>query len=153
MEIAISQAVRSDAEPILALQKLAYLSEALFYNDFNIEPLLQTLEHLQQQFDDHIVLKAVIDERIVGSVRAYERDGTCFIGKLMVDPAYQNQGIGKRLMNHIEALFPHARYEIFTGFRSARNIALYEKLGYQIYLERVSSSHFSLIYLEKKSSS
>lgn len=151
MEISISQAVKSDAEPILTLQKLAYRSEALFYNDFNIEPLLQTLEHLQQQFDDHIVLKAVADDRIVGSVRAYEREGTCFIGKLMVDPAYQNQGIGKRLMRQIEALFPQARYELFTGFKSIRNITLYEKLGYQIYHERVITSHFSLIYLEKKS--
>jgi predicted N-acetyltransferase YhbS len=147
----ITQATSADAEPIIALQKIAYRSEAELYNDYNIEPLLQTLEQLQQQFNDHIVLKAVVNDRIVGSVRAIERDGTCFIGKLIVDPAYQNQGIGKLLMRHIEAQFPHAHYELFTGFKSMRNIALYEKLGYRAYHERTITSHFSLIYMEKKS--
>jgi predicted N-acetyltransferase YhbS len=151
LEITITQARSSDAESILALQKLAYHSEAELYNDFNIEPLNQTLEQLQLQFNDHIVLRAVVNDRIVGSVRAMERDGTCFIGKLIVDPDYQNQGIGKLLMRHIEAQFPHARYELFTGFKSIRNIALYEKLGYRAYHERRITPHFSLIYMEKKS--
>ncbi|PWW04771.1 ribosomal protein S18 acetylase RimI-like enzyme [Paenibacillus cellulosilyticus] len=153
MEIAITRASISDATTILALQKLAYRSEAELYNDFNIEPLLQTLEQLEQQFDDHIILKAVINDKIVGSVRAIERDGTCYIGKLMVSPECQNHGIGKLLMRQIEALQPHSRFELFTGFKSERNIALYQKLGYQIYCERVISPEFSLIYLEKNRSS
>jgi hypothetical protein len=40
----IEEATVSDAEEILALQKLAYQSEAEIYNDFGISPLVQILE-------------------------------------------------------------------------------------------------------------
>lgn len=94
-----------DAEEILSLQKLAYRSEAEIYNDFSIEPLVQMLEQLQQQFEDHIILKAVVDHAIIGSVRANEREGTCYIGKLMVNPNEKNYGISRRLMKAIEDYF------------------------------------------------
>ncbi|WP_198936768.1 hypothetical protein [Domibacillus epiphyticus] len=40
----IKQASNQDAEEILALTKLAYMSEAEIYNDYTIHPLTQTLE-------------------------------------------------------------------------------------------------------------
>jgi len=107
-------------------------------------------KHLEKQFANHIVLKAVVDETIMGSVRANEQDRTCCIGKLMVHPKHQNQGIGRKLMNSIEGLFPKLRYELFTGNKSEKNISLYEKLGYKIFRERLITSDFSLVYLEKK---
>lgn len=152
MSIKVEKASVVDAEEVLLLQKLAYRSEAEIYNDFNIEPLVQTLEELQKQFENHIILKATIDEIIIGSVRANNQDGTCYIGKLIVHSSYQNKGIGKLLMNAIENLFPKSRYELFTGSKSEKNIALYEKLGYKIFKERLITFDFSLVYLEKRSS-
>jgi len=152
MSIKVERASVFDAEEVLLLQKLAYRSEAEIYNDFSIEPLVQTLEELQKQFENHIILKATIDETIIGSVRANDQDGTCCIGKLMVHPSHQNKGIGKLLMNAIEDLFPKYRYELFTGSKSEKNIALYEKLGYSAFKERLITFDFSLVYLEKKSS-
>lgn len=92
----------------------------------------------------------MVDDAIIGSVRANERDGTCYIGKLMVNPNYQNKGIGKMLMNAIEGLFPNSRYELFTGSKSEKNIAVYEKLGYKAFKEHIINPDFSLVYLEKK---
>ncbi|KFK92217.1 hypothetical protein, partial [Serratia sp. Ag1] len=86
MSIKIERASVSDSEEILLLQKIAYRSEAEIYTDFSIEPLVQTLEQLQKQFEGHIILKAVVDDRIVGSVRANDQNETCIIGKLIVDP-------------------------------------------------------------------
>jgi len=40
----IGDATVADAEHILELQKLAYISEAEIYNDYNIPPLIQTLQ-------------------------------------------------------------------------------------------------------------
>src|SRR5271157_574796 len=97
--IAITRAESSDAKAIMELQKLAYQSEARLYNNFSIGPIVQTLDEIKGQFQTHTVLKAVINHEIIGSVRAYEKNGTCYSGKLIVHPDYQNRGIGKRLIN------------------------------------------------------
>lgn len=152
MGIEIKKASVADAESILLLQKLAYRSEAELYNNFHIEPLTQTLEQLQNQFESHIVLKAVAGDMIVGSVRASVDGETCYIAKLMVHPDYQNQGLGRMLMSAIEHACPRLRYELFTGGRSEKNLALYRKLGYTAFKENVVAADFAFIYLQKKSS-
>jgi len=147
----IDRAVRADAAEILALQKLAYASEAAIYDDYTISPLHQTLADLEAEIEGQVVLKAMLDARIVGSVRAYERDGTCHIGRLIVHPDCQNRGLGARLMRAIEERFAAAqRFELFTGHRSERNLYLYRKLGYASYRTQPINEQLSLIYLEKR---
>ena len=151
MNIKIGRAAISDAEEILALQKLAYRSEAEIYNDFNIPPLVQTLEGIEKDFEDQFFLKAIMDGRIIGSVRAYTREGTCYIGRLIVHPDLQNRGIGTRLMNEIERIFnTFRRFELFTGDRSERNLYLYQKLGYKIFKTAKITDQTNIVFLEKK---
>ena len=64
----IEQAKIEDAEEILKLQKLAYLSEAEIYDDYTIPPLTQTLEEIRDDFKRQILLKATIGGQIIGSV-------------------------------------------------------------------------------------
>lgn len=66
----IVRATQDDAPEILALQKIAYVSEAEIYDDFDIPPLHQTLEETRGEFQNWTVLKALIQDSIVGSVRA-----------------------------------------------------------------------------------
>jgi ribosomal protein S18 acetylase RimI-like enzyme len=146
----IEQASAPDAEAILALQKLAYRSEAEIYDDFQIPPLRQTLAELRQDIASQLVLKATLGGRIVGSVRGHEREGTCHIGRLIVDPACQNRGIGRQLMAAIEERFLGVRlYELFTGHRSERTLALYRKLGYLAFRSEAASDALAIVYLEK----
>ena len=87
---------------------------------------------------------------LIGSVRGYIRDETCYIGRLIVQPEFQNQGIGTRLVDAIENHFKGMpRFEIFTGEKSERNLYLYQKLGYQIYQSRQLTDRVNLFYLEK----
>ena len=84
-KVIITKAVSSDLPKILEVQKQAFYSEAVFYNDFNIQPMRQTLEEISEEFKNKVFLKASIDGRIVGSVRAsrsLENEKTCFIEKL-----------------------------------------------------------------------
>jgi len=151
MDISIQDAVLKDAEEILFLQKLAYGSEAEIYEDDSIPPLTQTLGEIGLEFDDHLFLKAVQDNRIVGSVRARFIGDTCHIGRLIVHPNQQNQGIGSRLMNAVESRFAQAqRFELFTGRRSERNLYLYQKLGYRIFKTVSVNDRLQLVYLEKR---
>lgn len=138
-----------DMAEILALQKCAYLTEARIYNDLNIPPLLQTLEEIIAEARNGVVLKTIYDHAIIGSVRAYACEGTCYIGKLMVHPFFRRQGLAKKLLSDIEESFPEMRYELFTGHLSLNNLALYESLGYKRFKEMVISSELKLIYLEK----
>jgi ribosomal protein S18 acetylase RimI-like enzyme len=129
----ILQATVDDAEEILMIQKRAYQSEAELYCNYDIPPLKQTIEELSAQFKDHVILKAVLDNRIIGTVRAYEENGTCYIGRLAVCPEFQNQGAGTALMRAVEGCFSPQRFELFTGSKSEKNIHFYEKLGYTIF--------------------
>jgi ech hydrogenase subunit C len=148
--LSILRVDNADAEAILALQKLAYQSEAELYNDFKISPLKQTLEEMKQDIAEKTVLKVVMNNQIVGSVRAYEENGSCYIGRLIVHPLYQNLGIGKRLMYEIEAQFSEIkRFELFTGHKSKRTIFFYQKSGYKLFKSARITDSRERVYLEK----
>ncbi len=142
-------ATKNDLEDILNLQKLAYQENAIRYNDFTILPLNQTLEELKKESEGSIILKVVEDRRIVGSVRAFEKDGSCYIGRLIVHPDYQNKGIGKKLMKAVEKCFKGARFELFTGHLDKKNLAFYEKLGYKRFKEEKINDALRFVYFEK----
>lgn len=91
------------------------------------------------------------DVTIVGSVRAYCKDHTCYIHRLVVLPEYQNKGIGKALMAEVEKRFKDkvARYELFTGSRDTRNLYFYPKLGYKYFKTEKHNDEISFVYLEK----
>ena len=147
----IDRATVADAEEILSLQKLAYRSEAEIYNDFNIPPLLQTPEEIKKDFENQTFLKATLDGKIRGSVRAFIKEGTCYIGRLIVHPDFQNRGMGKELMQRIEEIFKEAqRFELFTGHRSEKNLHLYRKLGYEISKTVRANDRLNMVYLEKR---
>ncbi|MHA1254563.1 MAG: GNAT family N-acetyltransferase [Promethearchaeota archaeon] len=131
----VEQAKKEDLGKILELQKLAFRSQAEIYNDFSIPPLIQTLEEI---------------EKIIGSVRGYEDSNTCYIGRLIIHPDFQNQGYGTKLMAKIESIFKNVeRYEIFTGYKDVKNLYLYQKLGYKKFkIEKVNENLF-FEYLEK----
>ncbi|MBU2453289.1 MAG: GNAT family N-acetyltransferase [Proteobacteria bacterium] len=139
-----------NAEEILELQKLAYVSEAEIIDDFSIPPLHQTRKEIRSEFHHQIFLKVELGNQIIGSVRTYLEKGTGYIGKLIVHPNHQNLGIGKRLLHAAEKLFPDAdRYELFTGQKSEKNLYIYKKNGYQVFKVKKVSEKLSLVFLEK----
>jgi ribosomal protein S18 acetylase RimI-like enzyme len=151
MELIIARAELGDATEILTLQRLAYQSEAEIYGDDRIPPLTQTLPALEEELREQVVLKALLDDRIVGSVRARVAEGTCYVGRLIVHPEVQNRGIGTRLLAEIERCFAGpTRFELFTGHRSVRNLYLYRKLGYSEFRLQRLSPKLTLVYLEKR---
>lgn len=145
----ILQAAYDDLPEILALQYLAYQSEAALLRNFSIPPLTQSLESMQEEFSRGTILKATEGETIVGSVRAYEQGGTVFIGKLIVHPSHQGKGIGSTLLLAVEEACPYTRYELFTSSKSERNLRLYERLGYRRFAEQQAAPGLTFVYLEK----
>ncbi len=151
-KITIRKADVDDAPEILQLQRLAFRSDAEIYNDFSIAPLTQTLEELKGDFKTRVFLKAVMNDQIIGSLRAFKEGGSCFIGRLVVNPLYQHHGVGKKLMREIEKYFGDAkRFEVHAGHKSKRSIYFYKNLGYRIFKQgRVYPDIDRLfVYMEK----
>ena len=146
----IIRAKNEDLEEILALQYLAYQSEARLFGSMDIPPLKQTIEEVCDEYEKGTILKAVDDAgTIIGSVRAYQENRTVHIGKLMVHPNMQKQGLGTKLLLAIEQEYPNQKYELFTSTKSISNIRLYEKLGYKIFKEETVSEELQFVYLQK----
>ncbi len=150
---AAEMAEKGDLEEILALQKKAFSGEASCIGCASIPPMLQTIDDIKAEYTNlqqpMIFLKIVLDRTIVGSVRAYEKDGTCYIGRLVVHPDYQGKGLGKRLMRAIETCYKGARFELFTRADSVRNIGFYKSLGYNAYDLRIGPAGVKFAFLEK----
>lgn len=150
MNYQILKAEMNNTEEILKIQKLAYKSEAKRYNNYDIPPLKQTIGELKKQFKNHIILKAVSSGEIIGTVRAYEKNGICYVGRLSVRPNMQNQGIGTSLMKKIEKYFNPERFELFVGSKSDKNIHLYQKLGYNIFeTNQYECGNIEIFYMKK----
>jgi ribosomal protein S18 acetylase RimI-like enzyme len=151
-DINITKARVKDAAEILKLQKTAYLSEAALYNDYTIPPLVQTLTETREDFKNYIILKAVSDGVIIGSVRGQlTEDNSCYIGRLMVYPDYQKRGLGSRLMQAIQDELKQAkRYILAAGQRSEDNIRLYQKLGFRQYSTERMNDKVIIVHMEKR---
>ncbi len=147
----ILAATVEDLPAILALQKQAFESEARLVGSYEIPPMTQTLADLEQEFATRIMLKAVMDNgEIVGSVRAEIENATAHVGRLMVKPGLQGQGIGARLLAAIEIACAQNRYELFTSAKSHRNVALYEKAGYRAFKEAEVMPGVRLVWMKKR---
>lgn len=148
--LTIRRAGLQDAEALLALQKLAYQSEARLYNDWSLPPLTQSIESLLAELRDSVCLKAMAGERIVGSVRGKVVRGVCAIGRLVVHPDHQGRGLGSLLLKELEDSFPDvSKYELFTGCKSEANIRLYLRHGYARTRTQTLSPTVSVIFFEK----
>lgn len=150
LSVSFSPATAKDAAAIFDLQRLAYQTEAAIYEDYTIPPLVETPEQLQNQFSIKVFWKATSRDRMVGSVRAYAKEGTCYIERLIVDPEHRRLGIGTALLQRIEAAFPGVRrFELFTGHKSVNNLRLYERLGYRPFRQQAIHERLTIVFLEK----
>ena len=145
----IIEATASDLPSILALQKLAYQSEAELVGDYSIAPLTQTFDGITNDFNNGILLKAVENNEIIGSVRVHISGNTVHVGRLIVSPAHQNKGIGAALLHAAEALYPKARLELLTSEKSEKNLHLYRKNGYREFKREPMNKNVDFVFLEK----
>lgn len=148
----IQRATAADLPELLALQKVAYQSEAEIYGDTSLPALRQTLAEMTADFDHMVFLKGVVDGKIAASVRGYDAgQGSVNLLRLSVLPYFRGHKIGRRLITAIEAEFPQAkRFELFTGHRSVINIHIYTQMGYTNFKTEPFNEHIEWVYMEKK---
>ena len=146
----ITKACLEDLQEILQLQYLAYQSEAALFGSNDIPPLKQTIDEVIEEYHKGVILKLVTDNKIIGSIRAWETEGTIHVGKLMVHPDYRHCGYGTKLLNEIESYFSQKRFVLFTSTRSINNLRMYQRMGYKEFERKDVTAELEFIYLEKK---
>jgi GNAT superfamily N-acetyltransferase len=79
-----------------------------------------------------IYYKILEGTKIIGGIIVFIMSpGHYNLGRIYIDPEYQDQGIGTQAMNFIESTFPDAqRWTLGTPKLATRNHHFYEKLGY-----------------------
>ncbi|ROO84029.1 acetyltransferase (GNAT) family protein [Actinocorallia herbida] len=150
--IEISAAEVADAGEIITLQRAAYVSEAQLYGDPFLPPLVERQERVVALLDGPaVVLKAVEDGRLVGAVRTAVEGATCLVGRLVVAPDRQGQGIGTALLRAVEAEMRGLATSLvlFTGHLSEQNLRLYRRHGYTEFRRERVSDQLVHVHLRK----
>ncbi len=149
MNITIRDATIEDIDSILTIQKKAYLFQAKKYDDYDMAPMIETVDEVKKVLKSHIILVAVIDEQIVGSIRLIKTGAEAEIKRLSVDDDWQGNGIGHMLMDVVELQDQSIkRLWLLTGSKSYRSINMYKKFGYKLYKEETHKD-YTLVFLEK----
>jgi GNAT superfamily N-acetyltransferase len=143
-ETTLLPATEADAPEVLVLQRCCWVTEAIANDTLAIPALHEDLATVRGWIGTAWVLRD--RGRLIGGVRASLDDGTWHIGRLMVAPDRRAEGLGRRLLAHIESVAPAEanRFALFTGARSVANRAMYERAGY-----RRTGGDDAVVHLEK----
>ncbi len=147
MFLMILKAKKEDERAIYELQKLVYEQEA---DKFGISPLKQSLAEIHVDFQKCTILKAILDDEIVGSIRAYLSNGAAHIEKLIIHPDKKGLGIENELLRQIEKYFNVQRYDVSVIDKDKSDLKVYQQAGYKIYSAKDISDDIMVVYLEKR---
>lgn len=146
----ICKAEHIDLKEILELQKICYQKNAERISNFSIAPLTQSYNEISEEFESSVFLKYHENNKIIGSVRAYRKNNTCYIGRLIVHPDFQNKGIGSQLMLSIEKEFKYIRtFKLFTGAKDKKNLYFYQKHGYKLSTTEHVNQQLTIVHFKK----
>jgi GNAT superfamily N-acetyltransferase len=129
----VHRATAGDAGELLVLQRCCWVEEALANETLDIPALHESLDDVRSWIESWSTWCVRLDRRLIGAARGH-RDGASWeIGRLMVAPDVAGQGLGRWLLAFVEAQAPDdvETLALFTGAGSVRNLAMYERAGYQ----------------------
>ena len=128
--VELRQGRLDDVPAALAVQRAAFTVEASLYEDPDLPPLRESEADLVADLASSRWFVALLDGRLVGSVRVRPEGRSLHIARLSVAPEAQRRGIGAALLTLAETAAPADEAVLFTGHLSAGNLRLYARAGY-----------------------
>jgi ribosomal protein S18 acetylase RimI-like enzyme len=138
------------AENVLNIQIPSYMIEAELIDFYEIPPLKDTIDTLQQCGETFYGY--YLNDELSGVVSIKVEKGVMDIHRLMVHPKHFRKGIAKMLLEFIES--NEEDFEtiiVSTGSKNAPAINFYEKCGFSIMEETRVTELLSLTSFKKKS--
>lgn len=125
---------------IEVIENIVEMSKRAFLTDINVggnkgdcPPDYDSLLWHKQMADDGHLYKAISDNKLVGAAVLFVNDNAeqLYIGRIFIDSIYHRKGYGIKLMESIEAYFPHIRQiDLDTPGWNIRTNSFYQKIGY-----------------------
>lgn len=146
----IEIATVADVPELLNLQLKAFgpVAESLNWTDAPI--FSETEAYAREEFQKYTTLKMVADGgKIIGSVRGCVKDGSLYIGRLMVLPEFQKHGYGRVLLREIQSALPHDRAWLETCGEISETVSFYEREGFRPFKTEYVAKGISWIFTEK----
>ena len=127
-------ATRGDAGELYTLQRACWLQELEANPGVTIPALVESLDDVVAGLESHVTFVLRRGGRLIGSVRGRLADEAWDVGRLMVAPDLQGEGLGRMLLEHAESLAPPdaTSYTLLTGAGSLANLRMYKKAGYRL---------------------
>jgi len=148
-ELIFRRAGENDAETVRTLTHEAY---AKWVPVIGRRPKPMNTDY-EQAVRTHVVELAYLDGELAGVIELIPAADHMLLENLAVAPAHQRQGLGRRLMAHVEA-FTRARglpmVRLYTNKAFDTNLKFYEKLGYAIEREEALPKGGFLVHFAKK---
>lgn len=121
----------NDAGAIRALTREAY---AKWIPVIGREPMPMNANY-DEAVRKHRIDLLYIDGKLAALIEMIAEDGDLLIENIAVSPAFQNKGLGRKLLAHAEqvaALRGNSVIRLYTNKSFAENVQLYQKVGYSV---------------------
>lgn len=118
------------AEELVSLQLLAYKIEAELINFYEIPPLTDTIEKIQQSGETFYGY--YLNEKLSGVISIKVENDVVDIHRLMVHPTHFRKGIAQQLLDLVESICDERIKTLFvaTGSKNTPALFFYEKNGF-----------------------
>ena len=150
--IRVRKAQIEDAECIVKITAEAFLQYIKVAGIKDTPALHEKEEDVIEDIKSKDVYVAVVDDEIVGSVRIHNLDEeTVYLSRFGVSMAHQNLGIGKLLMNYLDAVLSQKKVKhivLHTASKATPLMKFYYNRGF--YVDEVSKEKGYIRVLLKK---
>lgn len=130
----LERAIKSDAPKLAEIQKASFDDESKHFNNNEIcGPLgYDSVSWQEEMMHSCEYFKVLYNGEIIGGAMIFiETNQVHNLGRIFIDPSYQNQGIGKKVMKEIEGSFPDSvKWWLDTPRWSVKNHHFYTKCGF-----------------------
>jgi ribosomal protein S18 acetylase RimI-like enzyme len=122
--------IKIKAETQISADQLHQLYNSVGWSIYTTDPIGPRLQTAIR--NSTYIVTAWDSNRLVGLARGLSDDVSIFyLQDILVNPDYQGQGIGKRLLKNCLTRFQHVRMKVLLTDDSEQQLAFYESLGYR----------------------
>lgn len=144
-EINISN--RKNAKKVLNIQIPSYKVEAEIIGSYEIPPLKDTINTLQQCGETFFGY--YLNEELCGAISIKVENERVDIHRLIVHPSHFRKGIAQRLLNFLESNLDFSTIKVATGSKNNPAVSFYKKNGFENIKEVTVNEQLSLTFFEK----